>query len=241
MRALTAVLLSSALLCGCQMPHEKPTSAQIEVVGMKARQEADPHAERKLMAWAGQHLPVAQRELAILYQSRPAQRADALALFARAARAGDVEAAFQLGEMLRLGAPGVAAAPAAAAPWYALAAQRQHARAALTLGLMVKNGNGVPRDPARAAGLLTQAGELGNAHAMFLLSNLYREGEGVARDPVRARAWLREAAEHEYPPAIQELAMTMQTGDALTQKDELGATHLMMEASEHRRNNWNRF
>lgn len=241
MRTLTAALLSSVFLFGCQMQHEKPTSAQIEVIGMKAKQEADAHAERKLIAWSEQNLPVAQRELAILYQSRPEQRADALKLFEQAARGGDVEAAFQLGEMLRIGVLGVPAAPAAAAPWYAMAAQKQHAKAALALGLMVKNGNGVARDARRAAGLLTQAGELGNAHAMFLLSNIYRDGDGVAKNPVKGREWLHEAAEHEYPPAIQELALTMQNGDALTPKNELKATHLMMEASEHRRNNWNRF
>jgi len=241
MRTLTAALLSSVFLFGCQMQQEKPTSAQIEVIGMKAKQEADAHAERKLIAWSEQNLPVAQRELAILYQSRPEQRADALKLFEQAARGGDVEAAFQLGEMLRIGVLGVPAAPAAAAPWYAMAAEHQHAKAALALGLMVKNGNGVARDATRAAGLLTQAAELGNAHAMFLLSNIYRDGDGVGKNPVKGREWLHEAAEHEYPPAIQELAMTMQTGDALTPKNELKATHLMMEASEHRRNNWNRF
>src|SRR5450830_212053 len=233
MRTLTAALLSSVFLFGCQMQHEKPTSAQIEVTGMKAKQEADAHAERKLIAWSEQNLPVAQRELAILYQSRPEQRADALKLFEQSARGGDVEAAFQLGEMLRIGVLGVPAAPAAAAPWYAMAAQHQHAKAALALGLMVKNGNGVARDPARAAGLLTQAGELGNPHAMFLLSNIYREGDGVVQNAVKARGWLEEAAEHEYPPAIQELAMTVQLGDALSPRDERRAGYLMKEASEH--------
>jgi TPR repeat protein len=241
MRTLTAALLSSVLLFGCQMQHEKPTSAQIEVIGMKAKQEADAHAERKLIAWSEQNMPVAQRELAILYQSRPEQRADALKLFEQAARGGDVEAAFQLGEMLRVGVLGVPAAPTAAAPWYALAAQHQHAKAALALGLMVKNGNGVPRDAARAASLLSQAAGLGNAHAMFLLSNIYRAGEGVAQDTAKARTWLEEAAEHEYPPALQELAMTVQLGDALSARDERRAGELMKEASEHRRNNWNRF
>ncbi|RZT09096.1 hypothetical protein SAMN05216319_2483 [Duganella sp. CF402] len=234
MRALIP-LLASALLFGCQLQHEKPTSAQIEVIGMKARQEADPHAERKLMAWAEQHLPVAQRELAILYQSRPKQRDDALKWFGQAARGGDTEAAFQLAEMLRVGVPGVPPAPAAAAPWYASAAQHRHAKAALALGLLYKNGNGVPHDDAQAANWLAQAAGLGNAHAMFLLSNIYDQGLGVAQDRVQGRRMLEEAAEHEYPPALQELAMTVQ------QNDPLRAGHLMKEASEHRRNNWNRF
>jgi TPR repeat protein len=234
MRALI-VVLGSALLFGCQIQHEKPSSAQIEVIGMKARQEADAHAERKLMAWAQQKLPVAQRELAIVYQARPQQRADALRLFEQAARGGDTEAAFQLGEMQRT------VAPAAAAPWYGIAAQRRHARASLMLGLLYKNGDGVKRDDVQAARWLAQASELGNAHAMFLLSNLYTEGIGVAQDRAKGRQLLYEAAEHEYPPALQELALTMQAGDNLTPKDERKAGHLMMEASEHRRNNWNRF
>lgn len=241
MRALIAVALGSALLAGCQIQYDKPTSAQIEVIGMKAKQEADAHAERKLMAWSARKLPVAQRELAILYQSRPAQRNDALQLFEQAARGGDVEAAFQLGEMLRIGVLGVPAAPAAAAPWYQQAAQHQHARAALALGLLYKNGNGVPRNDTQAAHWLSAASEQGNAHAMFLLSNIYQQGLGVPQDHVKARVMLEEAAEHEYPPALQELAMTVELGDAHSPQDALRASHLMKEASEHRRNNWNRF
>jgi TPR repeat protein len=70
---------------------------------------------------------------------------------------------------------------------------------------------------------------------MFLLYNAYREGRGVPRDPAKGHALLEEAAHHEYPPAIQELAMTVQADDALR------AGHLMKEATEHRHNNWNRF
>jgi len=238
--ALLAVL-GSVFLFGCQIQREQPTSAQIESVGMKAQQEADAGAERKLMAWAAGQMPVAQRELGLLYRGRPRQRADALKLFEQAARGGDPEAAFQLGEMLRAGAVGVPAAPAAAAPWYTVAARHQHAKAALMLGLLYKNGDGVARDAVQAARWLDVASRLGNAHAMFLLSNCYNEGIGVAQDRARGRALLEEAAEHEYPPALQELAMTMQLGDALTPRDTQRAGHLMKEASEHRHNNWNRF
>lgn len=240
----SAALLAAALLwgsAGCQIQRDPPDAAQIETVGMKALQQADAHAERKLMAWAGQDMPVAQRELALLYKTRPAQRAEALTWFERAARGGDVEAAFQLGEMLRVGVAGVAPQPAAAAPWYTLAAQQQHARAALALGQLYKNGDGVARDDKLAARWLAAASEGGNAHAMFLLSYFYGEGRGVARDTARARALLEESAEHEYPPALQELALTVQLGDAHSARDERRAGYLLKEATEHRRNNWNRF
>ena len=164
-----------------------------------------------------------------------------MTLFARAARGGDIEAAFQLGEMLRVGAVGVAAQPAAAALWYAQAAQKNHARAALVLGQLYKNGDGVGRDDKLAAHWLAASSAAGNPHAMFLLSYFYNEGRGVPHDPAKGRALLEEAAEHEYPPALQELAMTVQLGDAHSARDERRAGYLLKEATEHRHNNWNRF
>ena len=225
--SLPAVLLAAAL-AACQSS-PPPTAAEIEAVAMHARQAGDHQAERRVRSWAGKDMPVAERELALIYQPRPERRAEALRLFERAARAGDTEAAFELGQMLR------AAAPEQAWLWYRQAAQQGHARAALMLGLLAANGEGEPQDPAVAAHWLDKSSELGNAHAMFLLYNAYREGRGVAPDPARAHALLEEAAHHEYPPAIQELAMTVQADDALR------AGHLMKEATEHRHNNWNKF
>lgn len=236
-----ALLALLGTLQGCQFPSEKPTPAQIESTAMTASQRSEAAAERKLIDWAAQGMPVAQRELGLIYANRPRQRGDALTLFERAARAGDIEAAFQLGEMLRIGVVGVPAAPGQAWPWYKLAARGNHAKAALVLGMLYKNGDGVPRDDAESARWLALSSKLGNPHAMFLLSNAVNEGRGVPRDLVKGRALLEESAEHEYPPAIQELAMAMQTGDALSSRDTLRASHLLKEATEHRHNNWNRF
>lgn len=225
--SLPAVVLAT-VLAACQSS-PPPTAAEIEAVAMLARQAGDHQAERKVRSWAGKDMPVAERELALIYQARPERRADAVKLFEQAARAGDTEAAFELGQMQR------AATPEQAWPWYRQAAQQGHAKAALMLGLLAANGEGVPNDQSEAARWLAKSGELGNAHAMFLLYNAYREGRGVPRDPAKGRELLEEAAHHEYPPAIQELAMTVQADDALR------AGHLMKEATEHRHNNWNRF
>ena len=222
-----AVVLAM-VLAACQSS-PPPTAAEIEAVAMLARQAGDHQAERKVRSWAGKDMPVAERELALIYQARPERRADAVKLFEQAARAGDTEAAFELGQMLR------AATPEQAWPWYRQAAQQGHAKAALMLGLLAANGEGVSKDQSEAARWLAKSSELGNAHAMFLLYNAYREGRGVPRDPAKGRELLEEAAHHEYPPAIQELAMTVQADDALR------AGHLMKEATEHRHNNWNRF
>ena len=239
--ALLAAVFITGALPGCQLHQEKPTSAQIETMGMKARQQSDASATNTLRDWSAQGWPVAQRELALVYQSQAEQRPSTLALFEQAARNGDTEAAYQLGEMLRVGVVGVAPAPDLARPWYQRAAQQKHARSALMLGLLYKNGDGVARDDELAAKWLGAASELGNPHAMFLLSNVYNQGRGVPRDMLKGRKLLEEAAEHEYPPAIQELALTVQTGDALSPRDELRASHLLKEAAEHRHNNWNRY
>src|SRR5450830_1846564 len=225
--SLPAVVLA-AILAACQAS-PPPTPAEIEAVAMHARQAGDHQAERKVRSWAGKDMPVAERELALIYQARPERRAEALQLFEQAARAGDTEAAFELGQMLRQSQPGQAWL------WYRQAAEQQHAKAALMLGLLAANGEGVVKDQAEAARWLAVSSELGNAHAMFLLYNAYREGRGVVPDLAKSRALLEEAAHHEYPPALQELAMTVQADDALQ------ASHLLKEATEHRHNNWNKF
>lgn len=238
---LAAGLLLAAALAACNAPHVAPTAALIEADAMRADHAQDAAAERRVRDWAMQGLPVAERELGLLYRKRPAMRAQSMQLFEKAARAGDAEAAFQLGDMYRGGAAGRSAEPEKAAPWYRRAGAQKHAKAALALALMAKNGDGMPRDEAEAARWLALASEWGNPHAMFLLYNAYQNGLGLPRDAAKARHFLEEAAEHEYPPALQELAMAMQHGDALAPGDAVRAGHLMKEATEHRQNNWNRF
>ncbi|WP_317205143.1 tetratricopeptide repeat protein [Janthinobacterium sp.] len=239
---LAAGLLLAAALSACNGPQvTAPTAALIEADAMRAGHAQDAAAERRVRDWAMRGLPVAERELGLLYRMRPAMRAQSMQLFEKSARAGDAEAAFQLGDMYRSGGAGLTVQPEKAAPWYRLAGAQKHAKAALALALMVKNGDGVPLDEAEAARWLALASEWGNPHAMFLLYNAYQNGLGLPRDAAKARHFLEEAAEHEYPPALQELAMAMQHGDALAPGDAVRAGHLMKEATEHRRNNWNRF
>ncbi|WP_075793218.1 tetratricopeptide repeat protein [Massilia putida] len=233
-RITQALLL--VLLAGCA---RAPLPAEIEAVAMDASQRGDAAAEQRLRAWADDGLAVAERELALLYQKR--HREDqARALFLRAARQGDTESAWQLGELEREHTQD-SGANARAARWYRQAAQQGHAKAALGLALLLKNGDGVPVDKAAAAHWLAVAAQAGDAHAMFLLSNAYADGDGVAPDPRRARDLLERAADREYPAAIQELALVKQTGDDLTPKDAAEAEQLLKEGAEHRRSNASRF
>jgi len=228
-----ACALLFVLLAGCG---RAPLPAEIEAVSMAASQRGDDAAEQRLQEWAADGMPVAERELALLYRKR--HRDDqARALFLRAARQGDAEAAHQLGELER-DRPGT---NAQAAQWYRQAARQGHPKAALRLALLLKNGDGIPADKTAAAHWLGVAAQAGDAHAMFLLSNAYADGDGVPADPRRARELLERAADREYPAAIQELALVKQTGDDLTPKDAAEADQLLKEGAEHRRSNAHRF
>jgi TPR repeat protein len=225
---ITCALLF-VLLAGCG---RAPQPAEIEAVAMDASQRGDEAAAQRLQDWASDGMPVAERELALLYRKR--HRDDqARTLFLRAARQGDAEAAYELGRL--------ETDRAHAAQWYRQAAQQGHAKAALALALLLKNGDGIPVDKTAAAHWLGVAAQAGDAHALFLLSNAYAVGDGVPADPRRARDLLERAADREYPAAIQELALVKQTGDDLTPQDSAEADQLLKEGTEHRRSNAHRF
>jgi TPR repeat protein len=234
-----SVVLAGAVLAWsshrASAPAAAPSAALIEAAAMAAAQTGNPEARQQLQRWARQGLPVAERELGTLYRKQPERQGAARQLLEHAARAGDAEAAFQLGELLRGGSPVQAGLPEQAWPWYRQAAEARHAKAALILGQMAANGEGMRKDAAASVRWLAVASELGNAHAMFLLSNAYRYGIGVQRDEAKGLKLLEDAAEHEYPPALQDLAMAVQNDDAQR------AGHLLKEAAEHRRNNWNKY
>jgi TPR repeat protein len=75
----------------------------IEAAAMQLGPQGQPAAERRLQEWADQGSPVAQRELALRYLSKPEKRREAMQLFERAASAGDAQAAVGLVGMNRDG------------------------------------------------------------------------------------------------------------------------------------------
>ena len=71
---------------------------------------------------------------------------------------------------------------AAAAHWYAKAAEQGMRLAAFRLALIYQLGRGVPRNPVLAAKWYTKAAEEGLAEAQFNLGYLYERGIGVPVD-----------------------------------------------------------
>lgn len=109
-----------------------------------------------------------------------------LALLCGGAHAGDVALAYQRGLMYRNGA-GVAADPALAAKWMAVAARGQMPEAMFLLSNMLATGEGVAPDLAGARRWLEAAAALGYPAALQELA--LREP-----DPHRAELLMRQAA-----------------------------------------------
>ena len=111
---VSSVLVLVGALIACQAQEGTvPTSTVIEAAAMQIGPQGQPAAERRLQEWADQGSAVAQRELALRYLSNPAKRGEAIALFERAASAGDAQAAVGLVGMAHESGDGMASASAA--------------------------------------------------------------------------------------------------------------------------------
>jgi TPR repeat protein len=73
-------------------------------------------------------------------------------------------------------------------------AEEGDALAQSLLGLLYKNGEGVPVDYVQAIQWFRKAADQGNASAQFFLGSMYVEGKGVPRDYFQAYVWFNRAA-----------------------------------------------
>ncbi|AIY41618.1 hypothetical protein LT85_2460 [Collimonas arenae] len=217
-----------------------PGSAQLESLGVLAKQGRQTHALEELQTWARQGSAVAQRELALAYADQAAHAKDAVFWFTKAAQGGDKEAAYVLAGAYYNGKLELDKNPEFAVQWYKKAAAQDDERAQLMLSRMAKYGEGMQKDLAQSVSWLQQASANGNAQAMFLLSNAYEAGDGVQRDLTMARSWLEKSAQGDFPPALQSLALAMDTGGSTTESNPERSYHLLKEATEERRMHWDK-
>jgi TPR repeat protein len=92
-----------------------------------------------------------------------------------------------------------------AARWYRKAAEAGDAEAALALGRMLRDGDGIESNSAEAARWLKVAADAGSAEAQYNLAQLYRDGSGVPADQAEAIRLFRLAAESQSGEAIAQL------------------------------------
>ena len=73
-------------------------------------------------------------------------------------------------------------------------AEQGDALAQFGLGLMYRDGKGVPQDTQEAVKWYRKAAEQGDAQAQFNLGLMYSNGQGVPQDFIRAHVWYSVAA-----------------------------------------------
>ena len=74
-------------------------------------------------------------------------------------------------------------------------AEQGDADAQYNLGVMYRDGAGVPQDDAEAVHWIRLAADQGNAEAQAMLGAMYSGGRGVPLDQAEAVRWIRLAAE----------------------------------------------
>jgi hypothetical protein len=125
----------------------------------------------------------------------------AVAIWRPLAEKGDPDAAFNLGQALRLGR-GARTDLAAAQLWLERAARAGHLDAQTTLGLLLLDSN----DRIGAMRWLKPAAERGEPRALLLYGTALFNGDGVPSDPVLAYAYVSRAAAQGLEPAKSTLA-----------------------------------
>lgn len=73
-------------------------------------------------------------------------------------------------------------------------AEHGNAQAQYNIGMMYRQGKGMPQDDKEAAAWLSKAAEQGYVEAQENLAVLYSQGRGVAQDWVQADKWFSIAA-----------------------------------------------
>jgi len=82
-----------------------------------------------------------------------------------------------------------------------LAAEQGDAEAQADLGVMYRDGKGIPQDAVEATRWFRLAADQGNRGAQVNLGVMYLRGEGTSQDVVQAAMWHYLAAERGFPPA----------------------------------------
>ena len=216
-----------------------PNNAYLESLGIRARQASDFAAVSELTRWSKQQVVTAQRELGLSLGNTEDRYPDAVFWLLEAARQGDAEAQFEIAEAYFHARLGLQKQSVQAFRWYQAAAAQNDHKAALMLARMAKYGDGTVASVANSLKWLQRAAELGNAQAMFLLSNAYEHGEGVNADPALAREWLEKAADGEYPPAVHQLALMLETDQSPQERER--ARLMRKEATDERHLRWKNY
>lgn len=184
-----------------------------------------------LAGWLATSVPA----LADVARGQTAASVDDAAAFNRllpAARTGDAQSQFLVGQMLEHGAAPGSRDPRQAVRWYRKAAAQDHGDAQYALSRAYAAGAGVPRNRAEALAWLERAAANDSVPALLDLAARHRSGQGVARDEGQAAALIRRAALMGSAEAQYQYAESLDTGTG-TARDPRAAWDWYRRAAEN--------
>lgn len=159
-------------------------------------QALKPDQEVQLAALAGEgntRAMIGLGYMALTPDSQKFQPEKALALFRKAADAGDAEAMFELGKLYEKGI-GTAQNVSEAIKLFQQSADLGFADAINDLGFLYYQGaDGLPRDPKKAVDLFVRAADLRHPQAMFNVAALIDDGLVAGKGPEEAAGYLYRA------------------------------------------------
>lgn len=131
-----------------------------------------------------------------------------------AARHGDIEAMFSLGQAYRTGDQ-VPQDFQEALTWLRRAAENGYPAAQNDLGSMYLNGMGTPKDAVEATLWYEMAAKQGQPEAQFNLALRYLHGDGAPLNAETAVQWLCQAIEHGHIEATGQLGTLFRFGQGV--------------------------
>ncbi|WP_293866905.1 tetratricopeptide repeat protein [uncultured Alsobacter sp.] len=150
----------------------------------------DSAGGRRLLATAADKVPAAAYAMGLLLleDNKPESDRRAASLMRFAADASESEAQYAMALLYRQGR-GVEKDPSEMLLWMARAAANRSAAAQVDYGIMLFNGDVVPKNEEAAARYFQRAAERGNAVAQNRLARLYASGRGVSKNLIEAGKW----------------------------------------------------
>jgi TPR repeat protein len=142
----------------------------------------------------------------------PADATVGLRWIKRAAHSGKPEAAWVLAGIYWNGTGGVAVEREQALQWLRRAAEQGWGAARESLGLILRDGDGLPQDAVEALRWLELAAAQGRPGARFMLAALLADGPVDSRDEARALKLYRALASAGYRPAEEAAAVLLAAG-----------------------------
>jgi hypothetical protein len=154
------------------------------------------------------------------------KQTEAVALYRKAADAGDARAMVSLATLMENGDHVAKNLPAAYA-LYEKAAAKDNPDAAINLGFVLFSGIGIHKDVPRALSLFRKAADLGSGTATFNLAKLVSDGVGGEK-PAEALGLFKKAADLGYAGAYRAAAIMLDVGK-IVPRDVDGAADQILQ------------